>query len=298
MGQNAVAADELRLLIERIERLEEEKKGIADDIKDVYGEAKSRGFCAKTLRRVVALRKLKPDDRREMEAMLDLYKGALGMLDGTPLGNWAVERLTKEQPPKPVKPDAEQAPAGDAPADPPAAEVPEPEPAEPPFSIDDARRMGSEAARDGKPVTANPFPPRDTRRAAWDEAWCHELGTDGMDIPEALRPAGKKPKGDDGATAPDQTPAAPTALDSSAKTEHSVKADEPPLPQKDPVYDEARAAVIETQYASVSKIQKLFSIGYNRAAAIMDWLEREGVVSAAAPDGKRDVLLDSEGHRK
>ena len=73
------ADDRLRLLIERIERLEEEKKGIGDDIKDVYGEAKATGYDAKIMRQIVRLRKLKPDDRREMEAILDMYKNALGL---------------------------------------------------------------------------------------------------------------------------------------------------------------------------------------------------------------------------
>lgn len=71
--------DRLRLLIERIERLEEEKKGIGDDIKDVYSEAKATGYDAVIMRRIVALRKMKPDDRREMEAVLDTYKNALGI---------------------------------------------------------------------------------------------------------------------------------------------------------------------------------------------------------------------------
>lgn len=73
------ADDRLRLLIERIERLEEEKKGISDDIKDVYAEAKATGYDAKIMRQIVRLRKLKPDDRREMEAILDTYKNALGI---------------------------------------------------------------------------------------------------------------------------------------------------------------------------------------------------------------------------
>lgn len=73
------ADDRLRLLIERIERLEEEKKGIGDDIKDVYAEAKAVGYDAKILRQIVRLRKMKPDDRREMELLLDTYKNALGI---------------------------------------------------------------------------------------------------------------------------------------------------------------------------------------------------------------------------
>lgn len=71
--------DRLRLLIERIERLEGEKKGIGDDIKDVYNEGKAVGYDAKIMRQVVRLRKMKPDDRREMEAVLELYKTALGI---------------------------------------------------------------------------------------------------------------------------------------------------------------------------------------------------------------------------
>ena len=71
--------DRLPLLIERIERLEEEKKGIADDIRDVYAEAKAVGYDAKIMRQIVRLRKMKPDDRSEQEMILDTYKNALGM---------------------------------------------------------------------------------------------------------------------------------------------------------------------------------------------------------------------------
>ncbi|MCW2412037.1 MULTISPECIES: DUF2312 domain-containing protein [unclassified Sphingobium] len=74
-----IAADQLRLLIERIERLEEEKKGIGDDIKDAYGEAKATGYDTKILRQVIRLRKLPPHGRQEMEAVLQTYLAALGM---------------------------------------------------------------------------------------------------------------------------------------------------------------------------------------------------------------------------
>ncbi len=79
LAEGNVAADELRLLIERIERLEEEKKGIADDVKDVYAEAKSRGYDSKIMRQIVRLRKMETHDRQEMEAILDTYKAALGL---------------------------------------------------------------------------------------------------------------------------------------------------------------------------------------------------------------------------
>ena len=75
-----MAADErLRLLIERIERLEEEKKGISDDIKDVYLEGKATGYDPKAMRTVIRIRKMKPDDRKEMEAIIDVYLNALGI---------------------------------------------------------------------------------------------------------------------------------------------------------------------------------------------------------------------------
>lgn len=74
-----VAAEELRLLIERIERLEEDKRGVMDDIKDVYSEAKSRGFDAKIMRQIIKLRAMETHERKEWEAVLDTYIAALGM---------------------------------------------------------------------------------------------------------------------------------------------------------------------------------------------------------------------------
>ena len=80
-GHNSgMSADErLRLLIERIERLEEEKKGISDDIKDVYAEGKATGYDPKAMRAIVGIRKKKPDDYREEQAILEVYKNALGI---------------------------------------------------------------------------------------------------------------------------------------------------------------------------------------------------------------------------
>ncbi len=76
-----VAKDHLKAFVERIERLEEEKKTISDDIKDVYAEAKGNGYDVKALRSVVRLRKQDSDERKEHEAILDTYLAALGMLD-------------------------------------------------------------------------------------------------------------------------------------------------------------------------------------------------------------------------
>jgi uncharacterized protein (UPF0335 family) len=74
-----VTADELRQFIERVERLEQEKKDIAEQVKEVYAEAKGRGYDTKVMRKVIALRKREPDDIAEEEAVLEMYKEALGM---------------------------------------------------------------------------------------------------------------------------------------------------------------------------------------------------------------------------
>jgi uncharacterized protein (UPF0335 family) len=79
MSDGNVAADQLRLFIERIERLEDEKKGIADDVKDVYAEAKANGYDTKTMRKIVALRRLEKHARDEADALLETYRTALGL---------------------------------------------------------------------------------------------------------------------------------------------------------------------------------------------------------------------------
>ena len=75
------AKDQLKAIVERVERLEEEKKAIADDIRDVYAEAKGNGFDVKALRSIVSLRKQDTDERREQQAVLETYMHALGMLN-------------------------------------------------------------------------------------------------------------------------------------------------------------------------------------------------------------------------
>ena len=79
MADGNVAADQLRLFIERIERLEEEKKGIADDVKDVYAEAKANGYDNKTMREMVKLRKMETHARQERDALLETYRNALDL---------------------------------------------------------------------------------------------------------------------------------------------------------------------------------------------------------------------------
>ncbi|MCM5556833.1 MULTISPECIES: DUF2312 domain-containing protein [Pleomorphomonas] len=79
-SQGGVAAGELRQFIERVERLEEEKAALQDDIKDVMAELKGRGYDVKAVRAILKLRKQDPDERQEAEAILELYMNALGMV--------------------------------------------------------------------------------------------------------------------------------------------------------------------------------------------------------------------------
>lgn len=88
-----VAADRLRSIVERIERLEEERKALGSDIKDIYAEAKSAGFDVKVLRQLIRIRKQEPAEVEELESLLDVYRHALGMLADTPLGTAALKRV-------------------------------------------------------------------------------------------------------------------------------------------------------------------------------------------------------------
>ncbi len=79
MAKTSFAKDQLKTLIERIERLEEEKAALANDIKEVYAEAKGNGFDTKAIRKVIRIRKMDASEREEQDAILELYMSALGM---------------------------------------------------------------------------------------------------------------------------------------------------------------------------------------------------------------------------
>ena len=79
MAEGTVAADQLRLFIERIERLEEEKKAISDDVRDVYAEAKANGYDPRIMRMVVRLRRMESHTRKEQDSILETYRAALGL---------------------------------------------------------------------------------------------------------------------------------------------------------------------------------------------------------------------------
>ena len=79
MAEGNVAADQLRLFIERIERLEEEKRGTADDIREAFGEAKANGYDTKIMRQIIRLRRMESHARQEADALLETYRSALGL---------------------------------------------------------------------------------------------------------------------------------------------------------------------------------------------------------------------------
>lgn len=93
IGHNSTGINgQLQAIVQRIERLEEDKAAIAGDIKEVYAEAKANGFDTKILRKVIALRKKEAAERVEEQAILETYMGALGMLADLPLGQAALKR--------------------------------------------------------------------------------------------------------------------------------------------------------------------------------------------------------------
>lgn len=188
--KNANASHELLSIVERVERLNEQKAAIVADLKEVKVEAKGRGFDVRAIDRIVKERAethAERERRLETESITDVYRAALGMLDGTPLGDSARERLSKEP----------QPPAGDDSGQPVGKPVPaEPKPALTEQDIAAAKDAGQQACRDGRRVIDNPFVAGDPRRAAWDEGWCAESGGNGMDIPQAWRRREKKKPAD------------------------------------------------------------------------------------------------------
>lgn len=190
---SSLPAAKLQAYIEQIEAIEVDIAALNEMRREVYGTARDEGFDTRTMRKMVKERKLEPAERRQREALRQIYRGALGMLDGTPLGDAAIAALTRKPAPDPAQDPA--APADDAAAMPEDA-APPAEPLPPPA---EARAQGEAAAKDGKPVTDNPFPPATPQRAAFDEGWCHAAGSDGMDIPDAWRrPKKEEPKKEEG----------------------------------------------------------------------------------------------------
>ncbi len=92
----SAAQKQLRQFVEQLENLEEQKKGIGDDIRDKFLEAKGVGFDVKAIKQILRMRKKSRDQRQEEESILQVYLHAMNMLDDTPLGEWAKERETED----------------------------------------------------------------------------------------------------------------------------------------------------------------------------------------------------------
>lgn len=212
IGHNTIHGQDLLALIERIERLEGDKKAIADDVKLVYAEAKSKGFEAKAIRACVKVRRMKPADRQEAEQILDTYLHAIGMVPEPPLfravgllsadiasRDSVIEAMKKLVPEggeivvkakggKPVRlwrdkdgtvhsADHVERPAAAATTTRTAAPARMPVPD---VDEDGAEELGRLAARENEPIIANPFPHDDKRRPRFDKGWRDEAGSDGM----------------------------------------------------------------------------------------------------------------------
>ncbi|MFG1267664.1 DUF2312 domain-containing protein [Xanthobacter sp. DSM 14520] len=225
---SAINNRQLLSYVERLERLEEDKKEIAADIRDVKTEAKSAGFDIKMIGRIMAERRLTPQQRKMERALLDIYRAGIGLLDGTPLGDAARERLMSEEP----NAEAEAPPAA-------------PEPAEM-RTAEEAREEGRAAHQAGARIIDNPYTAGDPRRAAWDEGYCAASGSDGMDIPEAWRRKPKKAKETEGKETEGKY-AAPANPASEAEDASDIDPDQEGLPfDLDPEEDEEENPADET----------------------------------------------------
>jgi uncharacterized protein (UPF0335 family) len=187
-GRNMGAAQELKNLVERIVALQIEKKGAIkeydEDIDGLYSEAEEKGYDKKALKLAVRRRHESAEQRAqrlETEALADMYAGAIGDLAGKPLDDLTRRRIDEQM----RKQRGEQATA-EPPAqqDLPQEATSPPEPLETP---EQAREIGKMARKDGKRVVDNPYHSSSPLRAAWDEGWCEEDGSDGMEIPAAWR---------------------------------------------------------------------------------------------------------------
>ena len=173
--------------VQALERLEEAKQAASEALANQFKAAKEQGYDTATLRVVLKLRKLTPSQRRERKALEAIYMAALGMLDGEALPDEARRRLDPEPELKEPRREEEK-PSGDTapPTElPPPMTTPQPtlalkEPAE-------AKQEGVDAARAGKRIYDNPYPAGDPCRAAWDEGWCSQRKSHGMDVPKAYQ---------------------------------------------------------------------------------------------------------------
>ncbi|MGE0464245.1 MAG: GapR family DNA-binding domain-containing protein, partial [Vicinamibacterales bacterium] len=207
--------------VQHLERLQRLKQEAGEELAGGFLAARNEGLDTATLKVVLKLRQMSPQQRQERRALEAIYLAALGMLEGETLPEAARRRLdgrpaTPELPAAPKRPGppsgqppgAEPAPgaSADPPAGPEAAEGgpstaedaprPEPQPALPLKDPEEARQEGAAAALAGGRIYDNPYPAGDQCRAAWDEGWCAELQSNGLDLPAAYQRRSAKPPKD------------------------------------------------------------------------------------------------------
>ena len=198
------ARERLVRIVQGLERLELAKQQAANDLADAFSEAKRAGYDTGTLKAVLRLRKMTPEERKERRALEAIYLASLGMLEGVDLPDEARRRLDEPGAEPPAterrasgRPGPSPVPPG-APA-PKSAEAAAPAPRAPqkPLPLKDpeeARKEGRAAAEAGARVYDNPFPAGDPCRAAWDEGWCEKKKSHGMDTPAAYQRRTKPPE--------------------------------------------------------------------------------------------------------
>lgn len=191
--------------VRELERLEERKAAAAEDFSEGFAAAKAVGFDGTTLKAVLKLRKMSPEQRSERRALEAIYLAALGMLEGDALPEEARRRLDGSVEPGPHRapeppPAADPAPAASTPdASTPDASAPESKPTTPeqaPLIVKDpveARQEGADGAATGKRIYDNPYRAGDPCRAAWDEGWCSQQNSHGMETPAAYQRRTDKP---------------------------------------------------------------------------------------------------------
>jgi uncharacterized protein (UPF0335 family) len=185
---NMGAAQELKNIVDRIVALNVERKATLaefdEDIEGIYTEAEGKGFDVKALRLAVRRRHETPEQRAkryETEALADMYSAAIGDLAGKPLDDLTRRRIDEQM--------RQQQQQGQEPPEPSAQSELPTQPTEPVETADQAREKGKQARRDGKRIVDNPYHSSSPLRALWDEGWCEEDGSDGMEVPQAWRRA-------------------------------------------------------------------------------------------------------------
>jgi uncharacterized protein (UPF0335 family) len=186
--------NDIRGMVQQIESLEVEKGEVVGSLREKITEAKDKGFHLQALGMARRFAKMTSGQRIEFKTCFAIYAQALGIHDGDPLPPSARRRLDSKDPHgerDPNQTDIEDKLAEDIPPPPPEPKL------EPQETQEQAFDRGRAAHKEGRPVTANPYPFMDPRQAKWDEGWCLEDGSNGMEIPKSWQRATPKKKKDD-----------------------------------------------------------------------------------------------------